>query len=604
MDLLINSEYGGYYYDLFYRLSFLVCFAIFLIESWRRKYPFSTILLIAATTIFFAILGSKVSAVSFEEWKAFLTTGTPLSLDGKSSFGAILFGWLGIGIAQRILGFKRSVLDLYLLAIPVTLIFQRLGCLMAGCCYGSPTSLPWAIEYGNAHVAWKVHYTQGLIDGMSEHSLAIHPVPVYFILAFLLCILLVLRFRHRLRANGNQTLLVLTLLFGFRFIIEFFRDPITNHGWGDTFWGIKQIQWLLLLFVLIFGAILHWRERRYRPCAAADPYALKKPLARKILLWAIPLLGLLLLPGWFSFSEMTIINAHIFFAGTALGWTVFYQFTHPRLRAVTAVLLVVALFSMGQTYQKRPVENKTDQPKILQSVSFGFIEGRNSYEYDQQGNPIPGTTTFNSSGCVSGTEYYTDRYIAGPHFTAVGGRFERLEMKNPNLYKGFILGTHLTTYNLRKNGLETERINDMGFLVGYGWLHSKYRIDMGWHLGNFRHTLGEPTTFKLLPMVHVRAGPRDLLFFEAGVGDDLPFGPTTSLLRVGGGMGLPLFGAKYKAGLRFGLINIGDDRAFYLSPYAPLGNLELRPTFRFSKQEDINNFGLILKWNFNGAAPF
>lgn len=604
MNLLINSEYGGYYYDLFYRLSFLVCFGIFLIESWRRKYPLSTILLIAATTIFFAILGSKISAVSWAEWKAFLTTGAPLALDGKSSFGALLFGWLGIGIAQRTLGFKRSVLDLYLLALPITLIFQRLGCLMAGCCYGSASTLPWAMEYGREHVAWKVQHAQGLIDGMSEHTLAIHPVPLYFILAFLLIILLALHFGRRFRANGNQTLFVLVLLFGFRFFIEFFRDPVTNHGWGEAFWGIKQIQWLLLGFVLILSAIISFRERRYRPVTESDPFTAKRQIARQLALWAIPPLGLWLLPGWFSFSEITIIHAHVLFAALALAWIAFHQFTHPRLRGVTAVLLIVALFSMGQTYQDLPAENRDHQPKIIQSVTFGFLEGRNPYEYDQRGDAIPGTTKYTYGGSCYGTEYTTDHYNAGPYFTAGGATFERLKEKKPQLYKGLRIGAHLTSYNLRKFGVETKRINDFGFMANYSWLQPRSRVDLGFHIGNFEHTLGKPIETMILPVFRLRLGLPKEAFLDAGFGSDLPFGTTTSLWRVGAGVGLPLFGAEYEGGLRFGLTNIGDKNAYYLSPYIPLGKVDLLPTFRFNTQEKINNFGLILKWNLEGMRSY
>jgi hypothetical protein len=373
---------------------------------------------------------------------------------------------------------------------------------------------------------------------------------------------------------------------------------------GETFWGIKQIQWLLLLAVLLFSAILSLREHRYQLTVESDTRNMEKQLPRNLALWAIPLTGLLLLPDWFSFSEMIIINAHILLATLALAWTAYHQLTHPRLRGITAVLLVAALFSMGQTYHKIPVENQTDQPKIIQSISFGFMEGRNSYGYDRKGGAIPGTTHYDRNGCSSGTQYYTDHYEAGPYFTAVGASFERLKKKNPELYKGVMMGANLTTYNLRKNGVETERISDFGFLLGYSWLHARYRFDIGTQLGSVRHLGGNPIKTNLIPMANLRLGPRDLLFLEAGMGSDLPYGPTTSFWKLGGGIGLPAFGLKYKAGVAVGLTNFGKDKVFYLSPHLPLWDVELQPTFRFSKREDINNFGLILRWNIGGLEPY
>ena len=609
MDLIINNDHGGYYYDLFFRLSFLIGFLIFLFEAWRRKYAIPAVLLISAVCIFFAVLGSKLSTYSIADWNYFFDSGYLPTPNGRSSLGALLFGWLGIGVAQRILRFKHSVLDLYILAVPAALISQRLGCLLAGCCFGSPTTLPWAMQYGDVHGAWKHHFAEGLILGMSENSLGVHPVPVYFIAAYLLCMLLVWRFKHHFRVNGNQALFGLVLIFGFRFIIEFFRDPITNHGWGESVLGIKQIQWLVLLVLLLLIVIIRFREHRYRQAICPEPHAAEKHFLRKLALLVIPLLGLTLFADWFSFSEVTVIHTHLVFAGLAMAWIAFYRVTHPRLRGITAVVLILAIGIMGQTYQEMPPDSLSYQPRVFKSISFGFLEGRNEYDYLVRGGIIPGSGTYTNPGsseCSSiNYDYEYDYYRVGPNTFSGGLHYEYLKEVKPDKFSGWIIGGHLTQYNLRINEMEVRRISDYGLVLNRRWLRPDYRIDIGVHGGNIEHINGDhEMKTKVFPMLNLRLGPQEKLFVDAGYGSDIPFGLTTSVWKVGGGIGLPLFGAKYKGGLLFGATNIGERNAFYVTPYIPIGQFDLQPTYRFSRRERMSNWGVIFRWNLNSErAP-
>ena len=275
MEFIINTADGGLYYDLFYRLSFLVAFLIFLVEGFRRKYPLSTLLLVSVAVAIFAILGSKISAFNSEDWQFLLQNGALPNTQAKSSLGALLFGWLAIGLAQRWLRFKHSLLDVYVFAVPVALIFQRLGCLMAGCCFGHSTEASWGLSYGVFHQAWGHHYGASLIPYAADLSLPVHPVPIYFIISYLLTISLLIKFRGKVKASGSQALLGLWLLFGFRFFIEFFRNPVTNHGFGDMFLGLKWVQWILLGTVLLLGFLIYKKRKRTHYRSTRIPF--KRP---------------------------------------------------------------------------------------------------------------------------------------------------------------------------------------------------------------------------------------------------------------------------------------------------------------------------------------
>ena len=65
-------------------------------------------------------------------------------------------GFIGIGLALwayvRIRGLETwKYLDILCVSGPIILFFIRVGCLLAGCCYGKTTDVPWAITFNHSH---------------------------------------------------------------------------------------------------------------------------------------------------------------------------------------------------------------------------------------------------------------------------------------------------------------------------------------------------------------------------------------------------------------------------------------------------------------------
>lgn len=61
------------------------------------------------------------------------------------AFGGVILG-LWVFCRRRRLEFLR-LLDYVSAAAPLWHFFGRMGCLAAGCCYGRPTELPWAVTF-------------------------------------------------------------------------------------------------------------------------------------------------------------------------------------------------------------------------------------------------------------------------------------------------------------------------------------------------------------------------------------------------------------------------------------------------------------------------
>jgi phosphatidylglycerol:prolipoprotein diacylglycerol transferase len=58
------------------------------------------------------------------------------------------------------MGIRRSTGDIFALALPAGEAIGRIGCFLNGCCYGTPTDLPWGVVFPHAEVHVPCHPTQ------------------------------------------------------------------------------------------------------------------------------------------------------------------------------------------------------------------------------------------------------------------------------------------------------------------------------------------------------------------------------------------------------------------------------------------------------------
>jgi phosphatidylglycerol:prolipoprotein diacylglycerol transferase len=126
----------------------------------------------------------------------------------------------------------------------------RLGCFAAGCCWGKPTHLPWAVTFTNTDA------TTGVPLGVP-----LHPTQLYEAFAEgNICLVLVARLR---RPHGDGQIIGLYgLLYGLvRFGVEFLRDHDALNPFGGPF---TLEQWISLA-VAAAGAWLVTRHMRIVP---------------------------------------------------------------------------------------------------------------------------------------------------------------------------------------------------------------------------------------------------------------------------------------------------------------------------------------------------
>ena len=145
-----------------------------------------------------------------------------------------------------------SVSDVFAPGIALGHVIGRLGCFFAGCCFGRPTDVPWAVTFHSEYAARYV----GTITGTP-----IHPTQLYEAGAELIILGALLFMERRGRAFPGRTFWAYMLLYAIsRFIIEFYRgDPRGAVGMFST------SQLISIAIVPVSIAMLVYLSRRPAP---------------------------------------------------------------------------------------------------------------------------------------------------------------------------------------------------------------------------------------------------------------------------------------------------------------------------------------------------
>ncbi len=259
---IIDTTHGEIYYSISYMAAILIAAAMGFYAGVRMGYPkFPWLLLMMAGGMFF-IIGEKVATYSPGQWMQVFTDFQLPRTGKKTILGGILGLSAGLILGKTWFRFYRPVVDNFAIALPVAMAISRIGCLMAGCCFGTPANVPWGIHYGSSSIACHVHMMHGLLHPHDTASALIHPVQVYEILGCLLIAFLVWKTRNRWSASGSLFLFSVLCYAMLRFLVEFVRAPESSFVMAQDYSGLKTIQWVIMA-VMVTGLIfLIGREKR------------------------------------------------------------------------------------------------------------------------------------------------------------------------------------------------------------------------------------------------------------------------------------------------------------------------------------------------------
>jgi phosphatidylglycerol:prolipoprotein diacylglycerol transferase len=114
--------------------------------------------------------------------------------------------------------------DFAAIGIPLGLAFGRMGCVLAGCCFGAECHLPWALSFPPGSPASEAQFDAHLLTTKMLPSLPVHPTQVYESAASLaICAVCWFWVNPRKRYDGEVFVWVLGLYAAARFLIEILR---------------------------------------------------------------------------------------------------------------------------------------------------------------------------------------------------------------------------------------------------------------------------------------------------------------------------------------------------------------------------------------------
>jgi len=253
------GDWPVYSYGVLLAAAYLIGLQLGVMRARRAGVDPARVMDLGIYLIIAALVGAKLMLIAVD-WEYFKSQ--PRELLSLVRAGGVFYGGLIAAVAVGLWLVRRYKLpvwttaDLMAPGIALGHVVGRFGCLLAGCCYGRPTDVPWAITFTDPLAAQNVGTPLGI---------PLHPTQLYDAGAELIILGVLLFTERKGKPFAGRTFWLYLLLYGIsRFIIEFYRgDP--NRG--TVMAGLSTSQFVSLL--LVPGSLFMLSYLRKRGQAAA-----------------------------------------------------------------------------------------------------------------------------------------------------------------------------------------------------------------------------------------------------------------------------------------------------------------------------------------------
>jgi phosphatidylglycerol---prolipoprotein diacylglyceryl transferase len=241
-----------YTYGVLLAASYLLGLRLAMWRAKARGLDANRVLDLGIYIIIAALVGAKLMllVVDFDQFRR-----SPAEIWSLARSGGVFYGGLILAvlvafwyIAKHKLPFWTTC-DVFAPGIALGYVTGRLGCLAAGCCYGRPTDVPWAITFTNPLAASNVGTPLGV---------PLHPTQIYEAAAALVILMVLLATEKKRRYFPGRTFWLYMLLYAVsRYVIEIYRgDPRGMVA------GISTSQFISLVLAPLSIGMLVWLSRR------------------------------------------------------------------------------------------------------------------------------------------------------------------------------------------------------------------------------------------------------------------------------------------------------------------------------------------------------
>lgn len=236
-DIITIGKFTIHGYGLMIGIGFAAAYLMTEYRAKKRDMNTDMVYILFFSSLIFGLLGAKV-CYYLTILDKILKDPAFLLEEGFVVYGGIIGGVLAGYIACRI---KKEnfwkFFDLVAPSIALAQGFGRIGCLLAGCCYGKEAASALSITFQNSDFA--------------PNGVALIPTQIYSsLLDFLNCFVLCLIARHTKKDRVVAGCYLIFYSIG-RFILEFFRGDLER---GSI--GILSTSQFISIFILAAGLLL------------------------------------------------------------------------------------------------------------------------------------------------------------------------------------------------------------------------------------------------------------------------------------------------------------------------------------------------------------
>src|SRR5436305_230043 len=207
-----------YTYGVLLAAAYLLGLQFALVRARKRGLDANRVLDLGIYIIISALVGAKLLLL-VTDWGSF--TADPRELLSLARSGGVFYGGLIVAVSVALWYIRRvglplwTTCDAFAPGIALGHVIGRFGCFFAGCCFGKPTSVRWAITFTDPFAAANVG---------TPLNVPLHPTQLYEAGAELLILAFLLLTEKSGRKFSGRTFWLYMLLYAIsRYIIEFYR---------------------------------------------------------------------------------------------------------------------------------------------------------------------------------------------------------------------------------------------------------------------------------------------------------------------------------------------------------------------------------------------
>ncbi len=238
-----------YGYGFMLAVAFLVATYIAARRAEKEGIPSQTIFDLGLYMLISAVVGARIFHV-LQHLKSYGSFVDAIAIWRGGLSGLAFYGGFAPALLVGVLYLRHKKLSVGKVTdtIAPSLILGtgigRIGCFLAGCCFGKPTSLPWGVTFPENSLASLE------LGGLEK----VHPTQLYSSISLFSIFVILLVLRRYIKIDGLLFLITVLMYSVHRFLIDFVRYYAPEEHIGSL--ATSQVMSIIAAIIAVLAAIL------------------------------------------------------------------------------------------------------------------------------------------------------------------------------------------------------------------------------------------------------------------------------------------------------------------------------------------------------------